>query len=161
MLRNPFSYGSRKSGTATGTAATKCGQPGSMHGPYLEIIMTQNRLWSAVVLGFTALSATVLLSQTAAPPRAEAFKSDGFLLLGSPNREPCRPKSKQPPSIKRSTRPSKELSSEADLGKTFSASRMTVNRALRELQLGGILDRRAGSGSYVRPEIVSGHTLVS
>src|SRR4051794_35303793 len=34
------------------------------------------------------------------------------------------------------------LPSEAVLGKTFSASRMTVNRALRELQLGGIIDRR-------------------
>jgi GntR family transcriptional regulator of arabinose operon len=47
------------------------------------------------------------------------------------------------------------LPSEADLGKKFGASRMTVNRALRELQLGGIIDRRAGSGSYVRPEVVS------
>ena len=37
------------------------------------------------------------------------------------------------------------LPSEADLGKTFGASRMTVNRALRELQLGGIIDRRAGA----------------
>jgi DNA-binding LacI/PurR family transcriptional regulator len=51
------------------------------------------------------------------------------------------------------------LPSEADLSKTFSASRMTVNRALRELQLGGIIDRRAGSGSYVRPKIVSNYTF--
>jgi GntR family transcriptional regulator of arabinose operon len=52
------------------------------------------------------------------------------------------------------------LPSEAELGKKFSASRMTVNRALRELQLGGIIDRRAGSGSYVRQEIASnGYTF--
>ena len=48
--------------------------------------MTQNRFWSAVVVGLTVVSATVLLSQTAAPPRTEAFKSDEYLLLGSPNR---------------------------------------------------------------------------
>jgi DNA-binding LacI/PurR family transcriptional regulator len=51
------------------------------------------------------------------------------------------------------------LPSEADLSKTFGASRMTVNRALRELQLAGIIDRRAGSGSYVRPETVSSYTF--
>lgn len=51
------------------------------------------------------------------------------------------------------------LPSEADLGKTFRASRMTVNRALRELQLGGIIDRRAGSGSYVRHEIAGSYTF--
>src|SRR5437016_2405922 len=50
------------------------------------MIMTQNRFWSGVVLGFAALSATVLLSQTAAPPQTEAFKSDEYLILGSPNR---------------------------------------------------------------------------
>src|SRR5437764_13735569 len=47
------------------------------------------------------------------------------------------------------------LPSEADLGKTFGASRPTLNRALRELQLSGIIDRRAGSGSYVRPDAVA------
>jgi len=51
-----------------------------------RITVTQNRFWSAVVLGLTVLSATVLLSQTAAPPPREAFKSDEYLLLGSPNR---------------------------------------------------------------------------
>ena len=51
------------------------------------------------------------------------------------------------------------LPSEAELGKTFGASRMTVNRALRELQLGGIIDRRAGSGSYVRPQITGSYTF--
>jgi DNA-binding LacI/PurR family transcriptional regulator len=44
------------------------------------------------------------------------------------------------------------LPSEADFVRTFDASRITVNRALRELQLVGIIDRRAGSGSYVRAQ---------
>lgn len=49
-------------------------------------------------------------------------------------------------------KPGQRLPSEAELVKTFDASRITVNRALRELQLVGIIDRRAGSGSYVRPQ---------
>jgi GntR family transcriptional regulator, arabinose operon transcriptional repressor len=44
------------------------------------------------------------------------------------------------------------LPSESELVKTFGASRPTVNRALRELQLAGLIDRRAGSGSYVRAD---------
>ncbi len=44
------------------------------------------------------------------------------------------------------------LPSESELVKTFGASRPTVNRALRELQLAGIIERRAGSGSYVRAD---------
>lgn len=43
------------------------------------------------------------------------------------------------------------LPSESDLVDRFGASRLTVNRALRELQLGGFIERRAGSGSYVSP----------
>jgi DNA-binding LacI/PurR family transcriptional regulator len=39
--------------------------------------------------------------------------------------------------------------------KAFGASRPTVNRALRELQLSGIIERRAGSGSYVRADAVA------
>lgn len=42
------------------------------------------------------------------------------------------------------------LPSESDLVAVFGASRLTVNRALRELQLAGLIDRRVGSGSYVR-----------
>jgi DNA-binding LacI/PurR family transcriptional regulator len=42
------------------------------------------------------------------------------------------------------------LPSESQLVKTFAASRPTVIRALRELQLAGIIERRVGSGSYVR-----------
>jgi GntR family transcriptional regulator of arabinose operon len=41
------------------------------------------------------------------------------------------------------------LPSESELLKLYGASRLTVNRALRELQLGGFIERRAGSGSYV------------
>ena len=48
--------------------------------------------------------------------------------------------------------PGQRLPSESALVKQFGASRPTVNRALRELQLTGLIDRRAGSGSYVRAE---------
>ena len=41
------------------------------------------------------------------------------------------------------------LPSESALVKEFGASRLTVNRALRELQATGAIRRRAGSGSYV------------
>jgi DNA-binding LacI/PurR family transcriptional regulator len=44
------------------------------------------------------------------------------------------------------------LPSESELVKTFGVSRPTVNRVLRELQLAGLIDRRAGSGSYVRAD---------
>jgi GntR family transcriptional regulator, arabinose operon transcriptional repressor len=46
--------------------------------------------------------------------------------------------------------PGQRLPSESELVKTFGASRPTVTRALRELQLAGVIERRAGSGSYVR-----------
>ena len=50
--------------------------------------------------------------------------------------------------------------SESELVKTFGASRPTVNRALRELQLAGIIERRAGSGSYVRADTAArGYTF--
>src|SRR4051812_1775425 len=42
------------------------------------------------------------------------------------------------------------LPSEAELVKTFGASRITVGRALRDLQQEGLVERRAGSGTYVR-----------
>ena len=42
------------------------------------------------------------------------------------------------------------LPSEADLGRTFGASRITVGRAVRDLQAAGLVERRAGSGTYVR-----------
>ena len=42
------------------------------------------------------------------------------------------------------------LPSEADLVSRFGASRITVARALRDLQAAGLVERRAGSGTYVR-----------
>ena len=44
------------------------------------------------------------------------------------------------------------LPSEAELVKTFGASRITIGRALRDLQREGLVDRRPGSGTYVRPQ---------
>jgi DNA-binding transcriptional MocR family regulator len=41
------------------------------------------------------------------------------------------------------------LPSESEFVKVYSTSRLTVNRALRELQVQGLIDRRVGSGSYV------------
>jgi GntR family transcriptional regulator of arabinose operon len=56
--------------------------------------------------------------------------------------------------------PGQRLPSESDLVKTFAASRPTVIRALRELQLSGAIERRVGSGSYVRVDSVApGHTF--
>ena len=49
--------------------------------------------------------------------------------------------------------PGARLPSESELVKTFGASRPTVNQALRELQLTGVIERRAGSGSYVRSNV--------
>ncbi len=46
-------------------------------------------------------------------------------------------------------RPGARLPSEADMVQQFGASRITVARALRELQLAGLIERRAGSGTYV------------
>lgn len=42
------------------------------------------------------------------------------------------------------------LPSELQLVKQFNVSRPTVARALRDLTVGGVIERRAGSGSYVR-----------
>jgi len=56
--------------------------------------------------------------------------------------------------------PGQRLPSESELVKTFGASRPTVIRALRELQLSGIIERRAGSGSYVRADAAArGYTF--
>ena len=47
------------------------------------------------------------------------------------------------------------LPSEAELERTFGASRITVGRAVRDLQLEGVVERRPGSGSYVKPRALS------
>ena len=46
--------------------------------------------------------------------------------------------------------PGQKFPSEAALVKRFGVSRITVGRALRDLQQAGWIDRIAGSGSYVR-----------
>ncbi len=46
--------------------------------------------------------------------------------------------------------PSGRLPSEAQLVRRFGVSRPTVARALRDLQDRGLVERRVGSGSYVR-----------
>ena len=51
------------------------------------------------------------------------------------------------------------LPSEHELVQTFGASRVTVSRALKELQIGGLIDRRAGSGTYVRASTVKQHAF--
>src|SRR5271165_4800425 len=44
------------------------------------------------------------------------------------------------------------LPSEAELGKTFQASRITIAKAVNELQRLGLVSRRAGAGTYVLPQ---------
>src|SRR5437868_1915631 len=46
--------------------------------------------------------------------------------------------------------PGQKFPSEAALVKRFGASRITVGHALRDLQHLGLVDRIAGSGTYVR-----------
>lgn len=46
--------------------------------------------------------------------------------------------------------PGDKLPSESALVKKYDTSRITVGRALRELQNSGLIERRAGSGSYVK-----------
>jgi GntR family transcriptional regulator of arabinose operon len=43
-----------------------------------------------------------------------------------------------------------KLPSEADLVKRFGTSRITVGRAVRDLKIEGLVERRAGSGTYAR-----------
>jgi DNA-binding LacI/PurR family transcriptional regulator len=48
------------------------------------------------------------------------------------------------------------LPSEAELVRQYGASRITVGRAVRDLQLAGLVERRAGSGTFVRAARPSG-----
>jgi GntR family transcriptional regulator of arabinose operon len=56
-------------------------------------------------------------------------------------------------------RPGDRLPSEAELVRLHGASRITVNRALRELQVAGVIERRVGSGSYVRLDSMRNRTF--
>ena len=55
-------------------------------------------------------------------------------------------------------RPGDRLPSEAELGNEYSVSRLTIQRVLKELQIEHLIERRAGSGTYVRKKMeVAGH----
>ena len=53
-------------------------------------------------------------------------------------------------------KPGSRLPSEAELVRRFGVSRMTVFRAMRELQVLGIVTRKVGSGTYVSTALNSG-----
>jgi len=55
--------------------------------------------------------------------------------------------------------PGVRLPSEFELVKSYGASRVTVSRALKELQNGGYISRRAGSGTYVRESGATTYTF--
>src|SRR5579871_5281179 len=55
--------------------------------------------------------------------------------------------------------PGVRLPTEFQLVQSYGASRVTVSRALKELQIGGYVDRKAGSGTYVRTPAVKHHTF--
>jgi GntR family transcriptional regulator of arabinose operon len=59
-----------------------------------------------------------------------------------------------------SFQPGERLPSESELGERYNTSRITVAKALKELQLQGLVSRRAGSGTHVlAPAISSGHVF--
>ena len=51
--------------------------------------------------------------------------------------------------LKGAFRPGDRLPSEAELGKRYDTSRITVAKAVNELQLQGLVTRRPGSGTHV------------
>ena len=56
-------------------------------------------------------------------------------------------------------RAGQRLPTESDLVKSYKTSRVTVNRALRELQLAGFISRKVGSGSYVSAAAAQDYTF--
>jgi DNA-binding LacI/PurR family transcriptional regulator len=59
-------------------------------------------------------------------------------------------------------KPGERLPSEAELVTRFGVSRITVGRAMRDLQGAGVVERRAGSGTYVsgaRQPVAAGHSF--
>ena len=56
-------------------------------------------------------------------------------------------------------RANQRLPTESELVKSFNTSRVTVNRALRELQLAGFINRKVGSGSYVSTTAAQDYTF--
>src|ERR1700731_1875917 len=55
-----------------------------------------------------------------------------------------------------SFQPGERLPSEAELGERYDTSRITVAKALKELQVQGLVSRRAGSGTHVPAPATSG-----
>src|SRR4051812_44885274 len=53
-------------------------------------------------------------------------------------------------------KPGARMPSEAQLVQTFGASRITIGRAVRELQTAGLVERRVGSGTYVKTAQAAG-----
>lgn len=51
------------------------------------------------------------------------------------------------------------LPPDAQLADRFGASRLTVMRAMRDLQVEGLVERKAGSGTYVRSTVRPGHVF--
>jgi GntR family transcriptional regulator, histidine utilization repressor len=60
---------------------------------------------------------------------------------------------------KGSLKPGARVPSENELVREFGLSRMTVNRALRELAADGVLQRIAGVGTFVAEQRVPTHPL--
>ena len=57
-------------------------------------------------------------------------------------------------------KPGDRLPSEAVLSSRFDVSRLTIQRVLKELQIENMIERRAGSGTYIRPRVeISGGLL--
>src|SRR3546814_18507378 len=77
-----------------------------------------------------------------APPRYAAIKQSIYDAIGDGR-----------------LKPGDRVPSEADLVEQFDVSRMTANRALRELQSAGIIVRRAGSGSFIAEPKPIGHMI--
>ncbi|PZQ20959.1 MAG: histidine utilization repressor [Sphingopyxis macrogoltabida] len=59
----------------------------------------------------------------------------------------------------RRLKPGDRVPSEAELVDAFGVSRMTANRALRELQASGVILRRAGVGSFIAEPRPIGHMI--
>ena len=57
-------------------------------------------------------------------------------------------------------KPGDRIPSEAELGKHYHSSRITISKAVNELTLHGMVSRRAGSGTHVlAPAVSSGHVF--
>lgn len=58
-------------------------------------------------------------------------------------------------------KPNGKLPSEAELMRSFDTSRITVTRALKELEIRGVIYRRKGKGSFVAPRRSTGIKVIS